>query len=437
MRKNFILFIILLFFNSHGQVNEDYSKQFLENLYKSSSPIKSYNANTSSFEDLEPIGKAIGERKIVFLGEPSHGDGGAIQMKTRLVKYLHEKKGFDVILFENDLCSILFDMSELKDTALVRTKAHENILTCWSKSSVSQDFWSYYNQQLSMGNKLYIGGIDPRHSGKFAKTKIIPMLTALLNKMNYNTNSDGYQLFLKDINYILQNQLESKKENVNGINFIKELQSIEQTLMFHVLPIEKRNIWLLEITNLKNCYDYLIEGKCRDIIMAQNLAYFTKHIYPGKKIIVWSHNNHNVLDVNSFVSTNSDFAQEWYKNNTYEYFTYLGADAFREFGNEVYSLAITSGSGNYSPNFMENSYYVEKFTSAKVTHSSDVSLENYFTNRKCNTVFVPFPNAQGRPSGYPWFTSRLFDLSFEIKSDYISAFSGIIYIDKTIDLNGS
>jgi hypothetical protein len=39
--------------------------------------------------------------------------------------------------------------------------------------------------------------------------------------------------------------------------------------------------------------------------------------------MVWSHNNHNVLDVNTYVSFNPDFAKQWYENNTYQGFTYL------------------------------------------------------------------------------------------------------------------
>lgn len=428
--------LILTSVSFHGQIKSDYSNTFIEDLYKVSSPIKSFNANTSGFDDLEPIGKAIGERKIVFLGEPSHGDGGAIQMKTRIVKYLHEKKGFDVLLFENDLCSILFDLSELHDTISIRQNAQENILTCWSKSSVSQDLWSYYNQQLVAGSKLYIGGVDPRHSGKFARTNIAPLLTAQLNKLNYNTNSVSYQRLLKDMNYIFRNQLESKKDSVDIANFVKEMKNVEEVFKYHIAPVEKRNLWLLEIINLKNCFAYLIEGKQRDIIMAQNLSFFSKYIYPGKKIMVWSHNNHNVMDVNIFTSFDPAFAKAWYANNTYEYFTYLGTDVYREFGNDVYSLAISSGSGNFSPNFMENSYFVQNFTTAKVPKSSEKSIEHYLAGKKCHIVFIPFPNVQGRPSGYPWFASRLLDLSYELKLDYVSAFSGMIYINQTIDLNG-
>lgn len=436
MKILFTIALLLITIEGFTQFKTDYSKLYIEELYKSSSKIKSFSPNETFFDDLESVGNAIGDKRIVFLGEPSHGDGGAILMKTRLVKYLHEKKGFDVLLFENDLCSIFFDMADLQDTSQIRTKAQENILTCWSKSKVSQELWTYYNQQLVGKNKITIGGIDPRHSGKFAKTKMLNLLTNILEKTSYNINSNSYKLFLKDMNYIFKNQFDSKKDSVNAENFFSEIAKIEETIKFSNTNIEKRNEWLLETTNLKNCFNFIINDKCRDIIMAENVAYFHKHIYPNKKIMVWSHNNHNVLDVNVFASFDAEFAKLWHEKNTYNFFTYLGTDVFREFKDDVYSLAITSGSGNFSPNFMEKYYFVDNFTTAKVPQSTEKSLEYYLQSKKCNIVFIPFPNIQGRPSGYPWFASRLMDLSFELLLDYTSAFSGCIYIDKTVDLNG-
>ena len=49
------------------------------------------------FADLKPLKAAIGNSRIVVLGEQSHGDGATFLAKCRLVKFLHQRMGFDVL----------------------------------------------------------------------------------------------------------------------------------------------------------------------------------------------------------------------------------------------------------------------------------------------------------------------------------------------------
>lgn len=437
IRNLFLQTLLLLVANfAIGQVNTDFSQLYIENLYKSSKPIKSFNPQETNYDDLEEVGKAIGDKKIVFLGEPSHGDGGAIQMKTRLVKYLHERKGFDVLLFEADFFSIMFGMSSLKDTAQIKFRAKENIYTCWSESTVSQELWNYYNKQLFTKSSISLGGIDCRHSGDFAKNNYVKELTSILSRHKYNTDNNSFKHFLRDVNYILKNEFNSKKDSVDSDNFNSELKKIKEFFEFAVSDAQ-RNLWLIEINNIAGCFDLLINGKSRDAVMAQNLILLLKYIYPEKKVIVWSHNNHNSLDVNTFASANPEFAKWWYENDTYKTFTYLGTEIFKRYSSQVYSLAITSGTGSYTPSFFGNDYFHADFSkTATVPKSSEKSLEFYFRDRKKGVTFIPLPNGQGRPSSFPWFSSRLFDLTYEANMDYTSSFDGIIYIDKTVNLNG-
>ncbi len=420
-----------------GQSKADFSKLYLDEMYKASSKISTRELLDNSFNDLEPIGRSIGNANIVLLGEPSHGDGGAIRMKTRLIKFLHEKKGFDVLLFEADLFAIMFELANAKDPNEVKRLAKENIYTCWSESRVSEDLWNYYSSQLSGSRPLRLGGFDVRHAGHFSKSELTKRLSDLLNGIGMDTTSKTYLRFTKDLQYLLEKEFTSKKDSVDSKNFENELYKIEENIKFSGLTTDVRNLWLIETNNMRNLFGHLIEKKNRDSMMAQNFILLSKYIFPGKKIMVWSHNNHNALDVNTYASYSADFAREWYENGTYQGFTYFGADLFREFGERVYSLAITSGSGSYSPAFFGKDYFHADFTNkAAVPPSGKESLEGYLENKKSGNLFIPLPKAQGRPSAYPWFSSRLFDLTFEAKMDYTSAFQGIIYLEKTVDLNG-
>lgn len=197
----FPLLILILFADLHlakGQSTPDFSKIYLDQLYSGSSGIRPLKIGDTDFRDLEDIGKSIGEADIVLLGEPSHGDGGAIQMKTRLVKYLHEQKGFDVLLFEADLFSIMFGLSDLDDPKEIERFVQESIYTCWSESEVSKELWHYYSSELKGPNPIRMGGFDVRHAGKYSKDRLVPYLKSLLDTIGYTIETDSYKRFTKD-----------------------------------------------------------------------------------------------------------------------------------------------------------------------------------------------------------------------------------------------
>lgn len=52
------------------------------------------------FTDLAPLGELMRGRRIIQLGESSHGSREMNQIKVRLIKYLHQHHGFDVVAFE-------------------------------------------------------------------------------------------------------------------------------------------------------------------------------------------------------------------------------------------------------------------------------------------------------------------------------------------------
>jgi len=54
-------------------------------------------------EQLEPLAAAIGDSRIVLLGENGHGVGSITEAKVKLVSYLAGELGFEVLIFESGL----------------------------------------------------------------------------------------------------------------------------------------------------------------------------------------------------------------------------------------------------------------------------------------------------------------------------------------------
>lgn len=52
--------------------------------------------NDENFAGFEKFKNAIGDAKIVMLGEQSHTDATTFETKIKLIKYLHQEMGFDI-----------------------------------------------------------------------------------------------------------------------------------------------------------------------------------------------------------------------------------------------------------------------------------------------------------------------------------------------------
>ena len=55
------------------------------------------------FDDLQPVGKIVGNARIVELGEATHGTREFFQMKHRMVEYLASQKGFTIFSIEANM----------------------------------------------------------------------------------------------------------------------------------------------------------------------------------------------------------------------------------------------------------------------------------------------------------------------------------------------
>lgn len=125
-------------------------------------PVATIDPSGDDFGDLEPILSKIGTARIVLLGEPSHGDGAAFMAKSRLVKFLHQRAGFDVLAFESGMYDCKRVNDGFREEAKWSDAAKRGIFGIWSQSEQCRNLFEY---------------VMDTHTGAFAKDK--PGLTPL------------------------------------------------------------------------------------------------------------------------------------------------------------------------------------------------------------------------------------------------------------------
>src|ERR1043166_2076852 len=91
------LLLLLSSLSVAGQSSAEWNKWIKNNSYGLSL------SDTNSYQDLAFLKDVLKDKRIVFLGENGHGVSEFTTLKSRMIRFLHDSLGFDVLAFESNL----------------------------------------------------------------------------------------------------------------------------------------------------------------------------------------------------------------------------------------------------------------------------------------------------------------------------------------------
>lgn len=259
---------------------------------KETAEIRSVQLNDTDWTDLAAFAGAIKDKRVVMLGEQSHGDATTFALKARLVRFLHEKLGFNVLAFESDFISFSA-YQQVLDSAAASGFISDNLMEIWTGCRTVSDFFArYLPSQVDGPRPLVLTGFDTQlHGAVFRETNKDSLIIAWEKATDISLT-------------VLERGFAARwMDSLSSFGIAQQTDSLlalRQILgRFEMKMPKKRNQlmqWCASVNGeVRNRIRYSKNEQLhyyRDQQMADNLSWLLNEKYAGQKVIVWAHSAH-------------------------------------------------------------------------------------------------------------------------------------------------
>ncbi|MBI6865078.1 erythromycin esterase family protein [Lysinibacillus fusiformis] len=290
---------------------EDWKKWMNDHAYSLTSiepePASSQKIPSNKFEDLEMLKPILHDKRIVFLGESSHGVAQFNLVKTRLIQFLHQEMGYNVLAFESGLGDVMNAQGKIDKQAAQQTMKDAIFGVWWTKETLP--LFEYAKTTQATEKPLVLAGFDIQQQGAFTNGDWLqtPQLAkqfrdAEKQLAEWSSSKDlkGYQkekTAIINVYKQVKSQVRQKEKELQKVypNELQIVKLMERTLADRI-RLADEYVELTIQSNIEmeqNKYDsFLKTMEWRDQAMMENLLWLAEEVYPTEKFIVWAHNDH-------------------------------------------------------------------------------------------------------------------------------------------------
>jgi erythromycin esterase len=403
--------------------------------------VRSIDPRDADFTDLAGLVDVIGDARVVMLGEPSHGAGGAFSAKVRLIRFLHQEMGFDVIAWESGVHGMRLAQAALDAGQAPGDAARLGVSPIWSAAAEVQPLFEYVQATRGTARPLTMVGIDPQFTAPGAFQRLETDLQDFVSQardpeLRQQASSHAMNLLAAAEQFRKaprgQEIADSALRAVTGPAdaLLASLRDKRATWLRSQSPATMRFMERAIIALRDNARAGFAGRRgldseswnIRDGYMADQLRWLLEEPYRGRKVIVWAHNAH-IMD--------GYFAAQWSAVSHEPVpggMTPLGA-RLPDLRRQVFSIAFTCDAGE------EN--WVNGQKRGVIAAAPDGSLEARLRALEQPYLFVDLRAAGRRLAGAPLgpMSMRISGLGpptwkygHDVVPDLARAFDGAFYI---------
>ncbi|MFW5433386.1 erythromycin esterase family protein [Paenibacillus apiarius] len=261
------------------------------------------------FTDLEALKPLLQDKRIVYLGESSHGAAEYNSAKTRLIQYLHQELGFNVVAFETNLGNAASAYGSMTTREPIATMK-DSIFRIW-RVQENVPLFQYMKDTQKTNTPLALAGFDMQPQGQLISgewmgdeklAKRFQEAELELDKWQQSEDVEAYRQakpklldVYKQVRQLLPKRSEALRSQYPDNPHIVKLT--ERALDNRIEVVDQYMEISIPSTSFLNgkSADYMTiirSSEYRYRMMADNLIWLATNVYPNEKIIVWAHNGH-------------------------------------------------------------------------------------------------------------------------------------------------
>ncbi|MCE5173328.1 erythromycin esterase family protein [Paenibacillus profundus] len=399
---------------------------------------------SSDYKDLAFLKPILKDKMVVSLGENFHRVAEYSSMKTRLIKYLHEELDFDVIAFESGLGDA-FMTNENAGTWTSAEMMQRSIFPIWH-SKETLNLFDYIKKQQGTKDPLYLTGYDMQFTSGYL-TQFIAGWIAKVDKdqgeQYFNFEMQAMTDFYKVLNQYGMD--DSHPEAKAEIKKVKEAYEPKYKALIQFIQEHKEELAAaypanphmvdIALKTLEDRVNFIEMGtydtkesyEFRDRIMADNVEWLMKVMYPGKKVILWAHNDH--------LAKNTSKIQTKEQGKWIGSFTSMGELLHKKLKDKAYVVGLYMNSGKASTITTQKSFDIKPMPKG--------SLEEVMMRSGYKIAFADLSKHKSPNQNNAWMFKPIYAAEDGMTSEIIvpmsmrfvpkEQFDGIIVFDKVME----
>lgn len=419
---------------SHLQSAESFSSANMEwltnQVFSFVSPLPQLDNGSMELEDLSFFESAVGESRIVALGESTHGTSEFFALKHKLLQYAVEKMGFRVFAIEDHLMAGEVINDFVTSGVGTEADASKGLFETWNTREVhSMIQWIRDYNEIHPDDMVHFIGVDIQEV-----TRPIDSL------LHFIKNQDP--VYFEDVEVTLQQLREKGKSHYTERDTLVRMSWINQSEHIYKDLLAKKLAWLAlcktqiekkrieyGIQYAKMVHQYFKEiysfGRAmyRDEAMAENIVWYYETIYPNRKMIVWAHDSHVSRGDHDGEFTNFNFGVS------------MGSFLSKKYKETYKSFGLATYSGDYLA--FKTYGYKEQIHAplfASPTGSLEEALHQIATKTNRKNLFLELPKTEdwlNKPLPFRFANHVNIDYGYWQRLVVPYQFDGLFFIDNT------